>query len=94
LHPLNITFLVCGFIKTGTWGVVTVIIEGGRDCSTLAIESVINAEVWSSSLFATSTAFAVSSQLKPPCLVLMAVPLNPSLFPSPGGNCPSFLPPY
>jgi len=25
LHPLNITSLVCGFIKIGTWGVV-------RDC--------------------------------------------------------------
>jgi len=71
----------------------TVIMEGGRDCSTLAIESVINVKVWGSSLFATSTAFVVGSQLKPPCLVLMAVSLNPPLFPNPGENYPSFLPP-
>ena len=63
--------------------------EGGGDCSTLAIKSVINAEVWGSSLFAISIAFAVGSQLKPSCLVLMAVPLNLPLFPNPEGNCPS-----
>ena len=93
-HPLNIMSLVCGFIKTGTWGVVRDCNNGrGWDCSTLAIKLVINAEVWGSSLFAISIAFAVGFQLKPSCLVLMAMPLNPPLFPNPGGNCPSFPPP-
>ena len=71
-----------------------VILGGGRDGSTWIVVSVIDirAKVLVSSPPLSSTVFAVGLWVKCPCLVLMAMPLDPPLFPNPRGNCSSFPP--